>query len=357
MWRYLLGALFLGGLSGTAHAGVYIPGEPADFVPSDGKIVALSFDRFRLKMADLTGAAAALDPRYKTSELGKLIVAKAKELDQRKARLTADELTALGAFDYRLAKWDAALDVLLQATRMDRSNFRATSDLATLEFAQGQYQEAWRYLSDAKSLQPRELTGMSRDEMAWCFKVDGILRTLARARAREKQSAIPVNQLPPDDLFGVEFVGESGSYESGKLAQVQKSKLPDDAIAIVQQLLLWTPSDARLYWLLAELYNASGETSNALTIMNDCMDARRYQPDLLREHRRVIQEAVDRQQQEDARRREEQAQKQKQSDEEQAHSKERTKKIMIGVGVIFGAIVLLLLYWQVGIVLRRVSKK
>src|SRR5580700_10969815 len=119
MWRYLLGALFLGGLSGTAHAGVYIPGEPADFVPSDGKIVALSFDRFRLKMADLTGAAAALDPRYKTSELGKLIVAKAKELDQRKARLTADELTALGAFDYRLAKWDAALDVLLQATRMD----------------------------------------------------------------------------------------------------------------------------------------------------------------------------------------------------------------------------------------------
>jgi hypothetical protein len=62
-------------------------------------------------------------------------------------------------------------------------------------------------------------------------------------------------QKPPSP---VRFVGESGTYEAGKIAAKEKAKLPKDAIEIVQQLLIWLPEDDRLYWLLGELYNARG---------------------------------------------------------------------------------------------------
>ena len=333
---------------GPAMAGMYIPGEPADFVPIDGKVTALSFDRFRLKMTDLTGAALALDPRYPTSDLGKKYVALMKELQQQRRQLSAERLTSLGGYYYRLVKWDDALDVFLEASRKDRTNFEAYSDLVVLYLVQGQYTEARTYFGSAK--QPPKLPGMSSEESAWCYKVDGYLLKLIRERSSEKRNAVPPNQLHPDNLFGVEFVGESGGYEAGKLAQVQKSKLPEDSIAIVQQLLFWMPGDARLYWQLAELYNASGEMENARTIMNECVDSRRYQPDLLREHRRQIDEEIEQ-------RREQRAKKQRESEEEQAHNEGRKKKIMIGVAIGGGAIILLLLYWQVGILLRKSREK
>src|SRR5579871_2263068 len=109
MRRYALAVMILGALKGAACAGLYIPGEPADFVPKDGKITALAFDpTFRLKFSELTGAAAALDPRYRTSDLGKRILAKVKEMEPRKARLNAEELTTLGAYEYRIASFDPA---------------------------------------------------------------------------------------------------------------------------------------------------------------------------------------------------------------------------------------------------------
>ncbi len=357
MWRCAPAVTVVCILSGVARAGLYIPGEAADFVPSDGKIVALSFDKFHLKFLDLTAVPAALDPRFKTSELGKRILAKVTDLERRKARLRAEEWTQLGGFEYRLAKWEDAMSAFQQAGRLDRRNFEVASNLAMVSFVQGQYADAWTKLDTAKSLQPNELPGFTHDETAWCYKVDALLQKIIRARMAEKRSGIPANQMPPDNPFGVEFVGESGSYEAGKLAQVQQLKLPEEAIAIVQQLLLWTPSDARLYWLLAELYNASGDLASASRILNECVDARRYQPDLLREHRRIIQEELARQQQEEAKLREQQLQQQKASEDQQARDKVYSRKIMIGVGVAGAAIILLMLYWQVGIVLRRVSKK
>ena len=63
----------------------------------------------------------------------------------------------------------------------------------------------------------------------------------------------------------VKFVGASGKFEPGNLAPEEKAKLPKDAIEIVQQLLVWLPEDARLYWLLGELYNAQGGAKNIRT--------------------------------------------------------------------------------------------
>jgi tetratricopeptide (TPR) repeat protein len=333
-----------------ADAGLFVPGEPADLIPNDGKMDALSFDRFRGKMTELTGAPGALDPRLPASELGKRLAQKMKELEQRKKRLTADEMTLLGALYYRLFRFDSALEILRDAARMGRNNFQAISDLAILFLAQGQYQDALQYLGDAKLLRPKKLPDVSAEQLAWVFKVDDVVRRLVRGRLGERSKKIPPSEVTPDDLFGVEFVGDGGKYQAGVIASAQKAKLPEDAIAIVQQMLLWTPADARLYWLLGELYNASGQLDKALTIMNECKDARRFQPDTLREHSQIIQDEINRRQ-------EEQAANQRASAEKQEADRRQHRHIVIGVSVVGAVIVLSLLYWQVGLIVRKFARK
>jgi hypothetical protein len=105
-----------------------------------------------------------------------------------------------------------------------------------------------------------------------------------------------------DDLFGGEkgslhFVGDSGRYEAGKLAAKEREKLPSDAVAIVQQLLLWIPGggpgleDTRLYWLLGELYNAEGYTVTAAQIFDQCVFNRGYTFPEIREHQKIVKAA------------------------------------------------------------------
>jgi hypothetical protein len=96
-----------------------------------------------------------------------------------------------------------------------------------------------------------------------------------------------------DDLFGVKFVGPSGRYKAGALAADQKAKLPPDAIAVVQQLVLWFPEDTRLLWLLGELYNADGNLEAASKTLDLCVWSRHFQSATLREHRRIVREALD----------------------------------------------------------------
>jgi tetratricopeptide (TPR) repeat protein len=92
----------------------------------------------------------------------------------------------------------------------------------------------------------------------------------------------------------VRFVNEAGEYEPGALAAAEKAKLPPDAIAIVQQLLLWFPTDARLYWLLGELYAADGELESAQKILDECAWSRQYgNRKHLMEHRGAIADAIE----------------------------------------------------------------
>jgi hypothetical protein len=95
-----------------------------------------------------------------------------------------------------------------------------------------------------------------------------------------------------DALFPVQFVGPSGGYEAGTMAEAERAKLPDDAIALVQQLLMWFPEDARLLWLLGELYNATGDIRTAEQVFDECVGSRRFESPVLREHRRAVKAAV-----------------------------------------------------------------
>ena len=80
------------------------------------------------------------------------------------------------------------------------------------------------------------------------------------------------------DEAGDDLVAADGrQYRPARwVAHQLLAKLPPDAVAVVQQLLLWFPSDVRLYWLLAELYAADGQLAEAQSILDEVAWSRQY---------------------------------------------------------------------------------
>src|SRR5262249_1307801 len=98
------------------------------------------------------------------------------------------------------------------------------------------------------------------------------------------------------DRSPMRFVGPSGKWEVGRLADAERKKLPDEsipaALRVAQQLLLWFPDDARLLWQYGELLNAAGEIKPAATALEQAVYAFRLSTPELKEHRQMLQEAV-----------------------------------------------------------------
>jgi hypothetical protein len=141
-----------------------------------------------------------------------------------------------------------------------------------------------------------------------------------------------------DELFPVKFVGPGGQFEPGTIADAERAKLPADATAVVQQLLLWTPADTRLYWLLGELYNAKGDLAAADSIFEQCVWSRRYDNPALREHRRLVKEALAAQ---------------APPPSPPAEDWKPTSRQLVLVGGVSGAVLLTLAYFQLRQLFRR----
>lgn len=336
MARTLLALLTVLLVTNLALAGLFIPGDRGELLPKDGKVNALSFDRFRDKLSDAVGAGVDLP---EPSSVRKDLLAKREELQQRFRRLKVDELLILGGVCYRLNDPDGALAAWREAAQQAPRDPRAMSNLSLLYLVRGDLLQARQYQSLIKELRPSDLPELTPDHAAWLARVEGYFRKLLRNRHMEARQNIPMPQLTPDDLFDVQFVGENGTYQVGSIAAAQREKLPEDAIAIVQQLLFWMPHDSRLRWLLAELYNATGEPAAALTLMNECADNRRFRPDLLREHQRSIDEELTRLREEEA-------------------NKDFRKhpEVLWAAAIIGGVIITALVAWQVWIIIRRLTR-
>jgi hypothetical protein len=102
---------------------------------------------------------------------------------------------------------------------------------------------------------------------------------LLRGRQREALRSQPIETVDPlftSDAGPIRFAArfepqkdkdgkekKVGVFEPGKLDVDERAKLPegqvDQALAIVQQLLIWLPLDTRLYWQLGELYAVRGQ--------------------------------------------------------------------------------------------------
>ena len=82
------------------------------------------------------------------------------------------------------------------------------------------------------------------------------VREEARLKRKEKIEETLDPIFVDDQKKPVRFLTEAGNFEPGRIALAEHLKLPDDAIEIVEQLLIWMPHDQRLLWLLGEVFNA-----------------------------------------------------------------------------------------------------
>jgi tetratricopeptide (TPR) repeat protein len=333
-----------------AFAGLYDGSQLTSSLFTATGVKPLNYEQLQDELGKLTAVA---DPKIR---LGPGVAARAAVVKQRDellsrgpASLDPTALSHLGALQWRLRDGDAALNTLRQATNRDPRNFWALTNLGSVHQSLGQLREALSNLEAARDVFPDPWPDGPKAAAEWYRQAENYQFRLVRSRLKETMGrpagGRPIAASDVDDLFaGLKFVGPSGQFEAGKLADAERAKLPKDAVAIVQQLLLWFPEDARLLWLLGELYNADGNLEAALKMFDMCIWSRRYESPALRDHRRIVQEAF----------------------ESRANAAEPVPSetppaasILPGtwqvytVSIIFGALLLALGYWQASELLRR----
>jgi hypothetical protein len=284
-------------------------------VRPDGVGEPFPFGEFRRRLVQLANSG---NPTLKNADGSPTdrdrLLARVKTRQQSR-NLSADETAALAADMLRLGNTDVryfvndALNLLTPRTRDRSPSYFVHTTLAEVQAARGEWADAVRYHEAAMidCEMPAKVKGWTDAQRNWIANLDRsyvphylrLRKSDADARSRpahDSEEPTPLFPLPDGKtpVNPVRFVNDVGVYQPGSLAAAERAKLPPDAVAIVQQLLLWFPSDTRLYWLLAELYAAEGKLNEAERIMNECVsEARAYGGrKLLMDHRQAIRAAV-----------------------------------------------------------------
>jgi tetratricopeptide (TPR) repeat protein len=256
----------------AARGGLYYSGEQFAELPSQWR-------GFLIDVRALRGIGIKPAGSVPASPLRKRYLEEAERLEKatKTGKLSADELADLGAVLVRLGEVGKAIDVLRAAQRVHPRHFRIVANLGTAWQLQGDLDQSAACLKEAVRLAPGK----------W-QKTEEYHLKLIQLRQRQ-----PKGSAEPDDLFGVRYVGPSGKYEPGKIASAERKKLPANAVAIAQQLLLWLPSDGRLLWQLAELANADGDVRIAAAILDGCVSEFGLSSPELRRRRQMARTAAD----------------------------------------------------------------
>jgi hypothetical protein len=340
------------------------PDEPALSVPvkQDGAKwlgEPLPFDQFHVQLVRerLLRNPAFKDTQGKHPDRERVL---ARVESRRRAKnLSPPELTALAADMLRLGNSDAgffvdqAINLLKPRTRDRVPDYFVFTTLAQLHAARVEWTEALTAhqaaLLDAEM--PTEVKGLTKGQRDWQARLDAdyllhyyaLHKREAEAKPRpapEAEEPTPLFPLPERDkpTTPVRFVNDAGQYEPGTLAAAERAKLPPDAIAVVQQLLFWFPTDTRMYWLLGELYAADGKLDEAQKVFDECVsEARQYgNRRLLMEHRSAVRAAVEARQK---------------ADEER--EKQKYPISLRTVVIYFGAVVALAIVAAVRVIMRR----
>ncbi|QEL15784.1 hypothetical protein [Limnoglobus roseus] len=273
----------------SASAGVYSTAEPTPFAAQpDGTAEELSFkpDKSGRFKQELTKYELLLNPEKKSPERDAVL-----------ARLKTQQTPADHAADLiRLGKLDEALNVLEPHTRERVPDFRVLANLAHVYAARGDWSDAVikHHSAWLDSEFPGDLPGTSPAQLKWLQRVEkDFYPHWLKAHQEQVAHKVPAESEDVLPLFGMKFVNDAGQYEPGKVAAAERAKLPPDAIAITQQLLLWSPTDTQLVWLLAELYAADGRFRESDILFDDCVRSRYYSNrKILMAHRDAVRRVV-----------------------------------------------------------------
>lgn len=308
--------------AGAGRASLYSPDDPMAIPVEDGKPIALPFEEFKRRLTVLLNAVKEPKPGEKDNPDREAILNRIRKTEEpaeptkskKPKRLTAEETAALATDLLRVGKFDEALNKL--SAKIRPANYWVFTTLGHVHATRGDWTEALQLQTAARldAEMPETVKGLTKDERDWWAKLDRDYlphyyqinkqflesrRGLTSAQLEEaNRTEVPTPLFPLPDRANpqtpVQFVNDSGVYAPGTLAASERAKLPPDALAITQQMVLWFPLDTRLYWLLAELYAADGKLDEAATILDECTWSRAYgNRQVLMDHRLAVRVAID----------------------------------------------------------------
>ena len=287
------------------QAGLYLPAAPTQGPEVSGQAIKpFPFSQFRRDV--LEDLLRVGNPQPPESAARQKFLKSKDELQakQRRVLLSQEEQVNLSGYLIRLRQFQEAIDLLTPAATRECRNFMIFSNLATAEQQIGHFERAISHLGQAQDVWPSTWPGMTAEQLRWYRQVERYqLRLLRQRWAETRRLGKPPSGLDPlftKDGQPVQYIGDNGQYEVGKIAAIERDKLPPDALAIVQQLLIWLPDDVLLYWQMGELLNATGDVTSAATVFDDCVWRRRLDDPELRQHRQVVAEVAQAKSQEPA---------------------------------------------------------
>ena len=277
-------------------AGVYGAAPPVPFAATDaGVATELALEPQFLTLLDEQLTLQGASPASATSPERARLLAARDRLDPRGSPAVQLERASLSL---RLGDPDDAVNLLQMRTRDRAPDFAALVTLAQAYARRGDWAEAGRTHAAARldAEPPQLLPGATAGQTKWLVRVEReVVQKWLRRHAEDVATKPDPAAEPVIDLFGVKFVNDAGAYEPGQLAAAERAKLPPDAVATVQQMLLWNPLDTRLLWLLAELYQAGGRLRESAKLFDQCTWGRNYtNRALLMSHRQQVREAASR---------------------------------------------------------------
>jgi hypothetical protein len=217
------------------------------------------------------------------------------EARERQGLLSPEQRINLGAYYIRMQDSRNAIRVL-EAAGPGQRHFMLLANLAAAYEQASIPERAVTYRQLALSAWPTMYPGWDSFQLNFYRKAEKLQLALAQLRQEEARAQPNRGGLRLDNLFPrVQFVGPDGKYEVGGIAPAQWGELPSDATPLLEQLVLWSPFDERLQWLLAEVLNANGNPVAAAIMLkplvNKQQDPARWSsvaPPELREHYRAI---------------------------------------------------------------------
>ena len=289
----------------TLRAGVYTAPEPSNLrAGPDGRLVELPHvPPFKSYLEERLNAANPAMPEAVNGvpTFRGLLKLRVAAQSANAAKLPLADQVAHAANLIRVGRAGDAVNLLQPRTRDRDPDYVALVTLAHAYAARGEWDEAIRChgLAVYDATPPAQLPGVPPASTAAYLNLEKThYARWLRLRQRESTQREGLAEQEVLPLFGaaqspVTWANDGGAYEPGKLAAAERAKLPPDAVAVVQQLLLWSPDDTRLLWLLGELYAANGQLRDADQVFDQCAWARSFtNRRILMDHRAKVRDAV-----------------------------------------------------------------
>ncbi len=245
-----------------ASAGIFSPHEPCPFeIAADGTAKPLPLNVFKLLLNECVAALNPITPEIQTFK--GLVLRRLGSAPKAPSRA---EMVGISADRLRVGHDREVIELLTPTIRDDNPDYRLLIHLARAHAALGDWDLALKRTGDARDCDPpTELAGTKAEALEWMLKVD-------RAHTRPwmlaaRQSADPKARPSDPDV-----------------PPLFREMPPPDAIAVVQQMVLWAPLDANLLWLLGSLHLEKGQFAEAFDILDQCRERKLTWPKFRSQH-------------------------------------------------------------------------